>query len=492
MEVEVCLAAGRIRGRVNDGCAVFRSVPYAQPPRGSLRFAPPRPASSWEGVRDATAPGPGCPQPSVPADPLGDYHGPATTGDDCLTLDVWTPDPSRSTTGLPVMVWIHGGGYATGAGSAPAHEGSAFARDGVVYVAINYRLNVDGFLPVADRPANLGLRDQVAALTWVRENIASFGGDPDNVTIFGQSAGAVSVMNLLAMPSARGLFRRAISQSGCSMSAVSRAQAQEATERMAQLLGVPATVEGFEGAAPDATQDAVLRFLLEFNEADRWGAQSFLISPFRTVIDEDSLPQDVPTALAAGASADVEVLAGTTRDETVGFMAIRGLLGHTDEHFARLALGTFGLTEGDLAVYRKASRPGAELSELIQAAWTDWAFRIPTLRLLEAHQGTHHAYEFTWPSPALPPGCGSDHSLDLPFVHDNLAAFPAGTGRLGKEPPQHLATGMHDAWVAFAHGRGPGWEPYTPERRVTMRFDTDSGPVDDLAGAERLLWQGIR
>ncbi|MEU3464323.1 carboxylesterase family protein [Streptomyces sp. NPDC006733] len=491
MDVETQLATGRIRGRLTDGGAVFRAIPYAAPPRGPLRFAAPQPPSAWQGVRDATTPGPGCPQPSIPGNPLGHHFGPATTGEDCLTLDVWTPDPSRSLRGLPVMVWIHGGGYATGAGSAPAHEGSAFARDGVVYVAINYRLNVDGFLPLPDRPANLGLRDQVAALEWVRDNIAAFGGDSDNVTIFGQSAGAVSVLSLLAMPSARGLFRRAVSQSGCSMTAVSRTQAQEAAARLAEILGVPATAEGFAGADPEATQHAVLQFLLEFNEVDRWGPQSFLLSPFRTVIDEETLPQDVLTALAAGASADVEVLAGTTRDEAVGFMALRAHLGILNEHFAGRALEAFGLTAQDLAVYQ-GSRPAAELPELVQAAWTDWAFRIPTLRVLEAHQGAHHAYEFAWQSPALPPGSGSDHTLDLPFVHDNLAAFPAMVGLLGDKPPQHLATAMHDAWVAFAHGRGPGWDPYTPDRRTTMHFDTASGPVDDPARAERLLWEGSR
>ncbi|MEV0522012.1 carboxylesterase family protein [Streptomyces sp. NPDC050439] len=493
VDVQTRLTSGRIRGRAADGYAVFRNIPYARPPVGDLRFAPPQPPPAWDGVRDGTVPGPGCPQPTVPgADPLDRHLNPATTGEDCLTLEVWTPDPSRFLVGLPVMVWIHGGGYAFGAGSAPGYEGSAFARDGVVYVAINYRLNVEGFLPVADRPANLGLRDQVAALTWVRENIAAFGGDPDNVTIFGQSAGGVSVMNLLAMPSARGLFRRAIPQSGVSMTEVSREQAHEATDRLAQLLGVPATVAGFAGADPAATQDAVLQFALEYNEVERWGAQSFLVSPFRTVLDEDTLPQDIPAALAAGASADVEVLTGTTRDETIGFLAQRGQLGQLQEGFAEQALKTFNLTQDDLDVYRNASRPGAQLLELVQAAWTDWAFRIPTLRLLEAHQGPHWAYEFTWQSPALPPGSGAVHALELPFVHDNLAAVPAASGLLGDEAPQQLATAMHDAWVAFAHGHGPGWDRYDTERRVTMRFDAESGPVDDLAGAERQLWQGIR
>lgn len=486
------LASGKIRGRAADGYAVFRNIPYARPPTGDLRFAPPQPPPAWEGVRDGTTSGPGCPQPTLPGDPLDRHFNPATTGEDCLTLEVWTPDPSRFPIGLPVMVWIHGGGYQTGGGCAPGYEGSAFARDGVVYVAINYRLNLEGFLPVADRPANLGLRDQVAALTWVRENIAVFGGDPDNVTVFGQSAGGVSVMNLLAMPSARGLFRRAIPQSGSSMTEVSRARGHVATDRLAQLLGVPPTVEGFAGAGSAATQAAVLRFALEYNDPERWGADSFLVSPFRTVIDEDTLPQEVPTALAAGASADVEVLAGTTRDETTYFLAQRGQLHRLHEGFADQALKVFGLTHDDLAVYGKATRPGAEPRDLVQAAWTDWAFRIPTLRVLEAHQGPHWAYEFTWQSPALPPGSGAVHALELPFVHDNLAAVPPESGLLGAEPPHHLATAMHGAWVAFAHGRGPGWDRYDSAHRVTMRFDTDSGPVDDLAGAERQLWQGVR
>ncbi|MEV4939714.1 carboxylesterase/lipase family protein [Streptomyces zaomyceticus] len=492
MYVETGLRTGRVRGLAKDGYAVFRGIPYAQPPVDALRFELPQPAAPWDGVRDATTPGAGCWQPMPADDPLARHYGPATMGPDCLTLDVWTPDPSRAVTGLPVMVWIHGGGYATGAGSAPMHEGSSYARDGVVYVSINYRLNLDGFLPVADRPTNLGLRDQVAALAWVRDNIASFGGDPDNVTVFGQSAGGVSVMNLLAMPSAEGLFRRAIVQSGCSMTAVPLARAREATDRLAELLGVPATVEGFAGVDPLTTQAAVMRLLFEFNDVDRWGAESFLVSPYRTVIDGDSLPQDVLTALAAGASAGVEVMAGTTRDETTGFLAVLGRL-HPDERFTGQALDAFGLTHEDLDVYRKASRPEASVPELVQAAWTDYAFRIPTLRLLEAHRGTHHAYEFHWQSPALPPGWGSDHALEVPFVHDNLAAFPRKPGLLGKNPPQHLATAMHKAWIDFAHGRGPGWEAYDTQNRTTMRFDAEgSGPLPDLAGAERQLWQGRR
>ena len=211
-DVLVRTANGTLRGSLEDGLAHFQNIPFAAAPYGSNRFRFPQPAEAWEGTRDALEAGPGVPQPVDPADPFGFYFNPAIQGEDCLNLAIWSPDVATS--GLPVMVWIHGGGYISGTGSSPGYSGRTFARDGVVHVGINYRLGIDGFTYFGDGTDNLGLRDQIAALEWVRDNIAAFGGDPNNVTIFGQSGGGVSVMNLLAMPAARGLFVRAIAQSG--------------------------------------------------------------------------------------------------------------------------------------------------------------------------------------------------------------------------------------------------------------------------------------
>ena len=497
MKPEVAIETGRLRGEVADGSAVFRGVPFAAAPVGANRFRPPQPVAPWTGARDATTFGPGCRQPSLDADArIHQYFNPVVQGDDCLTLNVWTPDPGAG--GLPVMVWIHGGGYLAGGGAAPAHQGDTWAADGVVFVSINYRLHVDGFVYLGGETANLGLQDQVAALRWVQQNIASFGGDPHNVTVFGQSAGGVSVMHLLSMPSAQGLFRRAIAQSGSSASGASPALATRIADRLGALLGVPTTAQGFAALSDEAMLAGVAALAFEYLSPAFWGGESFMISPYRVVIDGDVLPDHVVPAMTAGMAGDVDLMAGTTRDETSFAMQPLGMLGSVTDAWAATALEVFGLDHDALDAYRKGTRPNAELPELIQAAWTDWAFRIPTLRVLEAHApyaGKTFAYEFTWPSGAFPE-LGATHALELPFVNNRLASYAAGVGpandQLGDDPPQALADAMHRAWLDFATTGDPGWPAYDNATRTTMRFDTDSAPVDDLAGVERELWVDIR
>ncbi|HZN15761.1 MAG TPA: carboxylesterase family protein [Acidimicrobiales bacterium] len=494
---EVATTAGRVRGRVEDGVAVFRGIPFAAPPAGAHAFKPPQPVPAWDGVRDAGAFGPGCRQPVLDAnDGVHGYFNPLVFGDDCLTLNVWTPDPG--TAGLPVMVWIHGGGYVAGGGGAPAHAGDTWTRDGVVYVSINYRLHVDGFVYLGGDTVNLGLQDQVAALRWVQENIAAFGGDPANVTVFGQSAGGVSVTHLLSMPMAQGLFRRAIAQSGSSASGAAPELATRIAARLGELVGAPPTRDGFASTSSETMLAAVAALGFEYLSPAFWGAESFIISPYRVVIDGEVLPDHPVPAIAAGSANGVDVMAGTTRDEMTFATQPLGMLDSVTDEWVATALDTFGLDYDGLETYRKASRPGAALPELLQAAWTDWAFRIPTLRVLEAHisqPGATYAYEFAWPSAAFPE-LGATHALELPFVNDRLATHIALTGavgnHLGAVPPQALADVMHRAWVAFATSGDPGWPQYDAARRTTMRFDEISGPVDDLAGIERELWDGIR
>lgn len=497
--VEVSTSVGRVRGeRIATG-AVFRGVPFAAAPYGPNRFRPPAPVPPWDGVRDATIFAVGFRQPVLdPNAPAQTFMNPSTFGDDCLNLNVWTPDPASS--GLPVMVWIHGGGYMSGGGAAPIYDGATWSRDGIVYVSINYRMSVDGFLFLGGDTVNLGLQDQVAALRWVQDNIAAFGGDPGNVTVFGQSAGGVSVMNLLAMPSTAGLFRRAIAQSGCSMATADAEFEARVGARLTELLGVPATVEGLASVPVDQLTATIGSLAIEYLSPALWGGESFLISPFRSLVDGEVLPSEIVPAVRGGASADVDVMAGTTRDEMTFAMQPLGLLGTDDvpDFWADAALDTFGLVADDLDAYRKGSRPDATRGELLMAAWTDWAFRIPTIRLLEAHApqtGRTYAYEMTWPSPQ--PHFGAVHALEIPFVTDALAAFTAGFGGsdldpLGDSPPQALADAMHSTWVRFAETGDPGWPQYDSTTRATMRFDETSEVVDDLAGVERELWEGRR
>jgi len=492
---EIHAPCGRLAGTIDRGIARYLGIPFAAEPWGHRRFRAPEPAASWDGVRQATTAGPGSLQPTLdPNGKIDAYYNPRVQGHDCLNLNVWTPDPGGS--GLPVMVWIHGGGYISGGGAVPAHDGWTWARDGVVYVSINYRLSVEGFLYLGEGTANLGLLDAIAALRWVQDNIAAFGGDPGNVTIFGQSGGAVSVVNLLAMPSAAGLFRRAISQSGSTEGTASIELAERITARFAEIVHRKPIAEDL-ATVPDAEMlAAVVAIVLEYQIPSMWGAESFMISPFRSVVDGDTLPDRIPTCVERGASATVDLMAGATRDECTFLMLPLGMLETVDEAWQKMALDAFGLSRERLERYEEI-RPGADEAELMAAAWTDWAFRIPTLRLVEEHSrqgGRSYTYDFTWPSPV--PRVGAAHALECPFVNDSLdvakEALTEPADLLGRTPPQALADRMHKAWIDFAATGDPGWAPFDTDKRVTMRFDVDSGPVDDLVGAERAIWDGIR
>ncbi|MDQ6794825.1 MAG: carboxylesterase/lipase family protein [Chloroflexota bacterium] len=491
-EVVVGVREGRLRGRLQGGVASFKGVPFAAPPVGANRMRPPQPASSWHGVRDVLEYGPTVPK--APYMPPFDQilPEPAIPGDDCLNLNVWTPEPAGG--GLPVMVWIHGGAFTNGSGAVPTYDGTAFARDGVVCVTINYRLGPDGFLDLADGPANLGLVDQVAALSWMRENAAAFGGDPSQITIFGESAGAMSVATLLAMPSAEGLFRRVIAQSGAGHHAISRATAQVVTRAMAERLGVEPSLAGIAGVAPERLAAAQLELSAEIFAAPdpgRWGEVAANLMPFEPVIDGRVLPDLPIRRIAAGAGAGVDVMIGTNTEEERLFMVPNGVVDIVDQSMLEATAAGFGLPSGALDTYR-AARPGASPGDLLCAVITDWFFRIPAVRLAEAHAASgagNFVYEFAWQSPEG--RLGACHALEVAFAFDTLRS--EGAEKLvGPNPPQALADEMHRAWVAFATTGDPGWPMYDPGRRAVMRFDVPSQVVDDPAGEERRLWEGIR
>ncbi|MFJ6234312.1 carboxylesterase/lipase family protein [Streptomyces griseus] len=450
---------GAVRGAVERGVAVFRGIPYAAEPVGARRFRAPAPPEPWTGVRETVAYGPTAPKRpyAPPLDRL--LPDPAVPGDGCLNLNVWTPSPGRGTTGLPVLVWIHGGSLVHGSSAVPVYDGSAFARDGVVLVSVNYRLGVEGFGVLPDAPANRGLLDQLAALEWVRDNIAAFGGDPDRVTVAGESAGAVSVAALLASPRSAGLLRRAVLQSGAP-AALPPAAARGTTELIAKRLGVPATAAALAAVDPEA-------LLTAQTEVTGGGNPLTGRHSFQLVVDGELLPHDPVEALHAGASAGIDLLMGTNTEEYRLWFVPGGLTESIGALQLRLALLKFRVPGATARVYR-ANRPGAAPGEILGALATDLLLRVPLNRLADARTGAPGAtylYEFGWPTPVQ--RLGACHALELGFVFDTLT-HPDTMALTGPDAPQELADAMHRAWVDFATDGDPGWPSWDARRPVTV------------------------
>ncbi|MFC9796861.1 carboxylesterase/lipase family protein [Streptomyces sp. NPDC127584] len=469
---------GPVRGeRRADGGLRFLGIPYAQPPVGDLRFAAPVPPEPWTEPLDATAYGPTAQR--RPFAEITTIPEPTVPGAGILNLNVFTPraDPAA---GLPVLVWIHGGGYVAGSAASPWYDGAAFNRDGVVLVSVGYRLGIEGFLHLDDAPDNRGVRDWIAALSWVRDNIAAFGGDPAKVTVAGQSAGGGAVQTLLTVPAARGLFRGALSVSG----AVPRPDGPEVARAAARLLtartGVPATA----AALRDLGDDEILALQDRLNEPgpDREGLPPML--SFAPFADGEVVPLPVHEALTAGgAGADVPLMLGFTEHEFTMFPA-PGPEGPP----LPVLLGGLGLDPGRTDALAEAyAAAGPE--RLFGQALTDATFRAPNLAVAEARAARGRPtwlYEFAWRSPAA--GLAF-HCVDLPFAFDLLDAegVPAVAG---DTPPRALADAMHRAWVAFVTDQDPGpdWPRYTADGRATRIWDAEPRVAEDPLGPVRALW----
>lgn len=480
-----------MRGVVERGAAVFRGIPYAAPPFGDLRFRAPAPHEPWNQERDCSAYGATVPKGPFRQEVRDLLAEPAIAGKDCLNLNVWTPDPAAS--GLPVLVWIHGGAFVNGSGAVPTYAGAAFARDGIVAVTINYRLGADGFAHLPDAPDNRGLLDQVAALTWVRENIAAFGGDPDNVTIAGESAGAMSVTTLTAMPAARGLFRRVVAESGAGHHVLSPETAGLVTIALAQRLGVDASATGLGGVPIEELVLAQLALGAEIGaDPSAWREIAANGMPFEPVVDGESLtarPYDVISGGADDvAGADVDLLIGSNDTEHTLFLY--PLAAMVDEATARALLGRLGGVEG--AYETLVASPGVDGPfDALVAGMTDWFFRLPALRLAETRlaQGRDtFVYQFGWETPVLDGVLRSTHALEIGFAFDTIDV-PESQWMTGPDAPQAIADDMHAAWVGFIRDGDPGWAAYG-EARHTRRFggSGDGSVVDDPEPERRLLW----
>jgi para-nitrobenzyl esterase len=489
-EPVVRTASGLVRGRRDpghNGIAAFRGIPFARPPVGDLRFAAPRPARPWDGVREAAAFGPPPPQSAYAVTPAP-VPPPGADPDDWLTVNVFTPDPGAA--GLPVMVWIYGGAYRAGSSSLPGYDGTPLARQNVVLVTFNHRVGVEGYAHLPGVPANRGLLDQVAALHWVRENIAAFGGDPDRVTVFGESAGAGAIAALLVMPDAAGLFRRAIAQS-VPGTFFSPALAVDITAAIAAQAGLPPTAAAFRAADPawlTAAADAVR----PGDHLGSWGPVAYTPTPFSPVVDGDVLPAAPWRAVAAGAGRDVDLITGHTRDEYRLFMQVYGLQGRVTAELAGDALTALGPADGE-AKYRTAY-PDADPEALFELVHSDWLFRMPTLHLAQSHAaagGRTFLYEFRYPAAAA--NLGACHAIDVPLVFGNFQGL--GQTLFGSEPPAAaVALGdlMRREWAAFAAAGDPGWPPYSAGRRLTRILDDPPDVTGYPEHASMHLWDQHR
>ena len=485
-------ACGTVRGRHRRGVQLFAGIPYAEPPVGDRRFAPPTPHDSWDGTRDALRFGKAAPQ--LPGEGLTNRVLLAWD-EDCLTLNVVTPaaDDARR----PVYVWIHGGAYQHGQGATPWYDGTSFAiRGDIVVVTINYRLGALGFCHLSphlgDRFASAGVNgflDQLAALGWVRDNIAAFGGDPDRVTVGGESAGAFSVCNVLASPHAAGLVHRAIAQSGAAHNTHDPESGKEISAQFLAALGEPNAAELLEIGA-DRILEAQQQVIVERSTRPSHGPE-----PFYPVWGHEALPRAPHELIADGAGSEVALLTGTNEDE----MALWGVTGLSEDRVHRYTARMSPDADAVLACYRQ------RLSD-VEAGWvacaiaTDRVFRVPAIRLAENRHANGAAtwmYRFSWDSRAFEGQFGAAHALEIPFTFNTLDG-PGTDVFLGEGPrPDALAETMHDSWIAFIRHGDPStsalgdWPPYEPDHRLVMDLDDECGLLADPESDEREIWESV-
>ncbi len=508
--------SGKVRGIGIDDVMVFKGVPYGASTDGEHRFMAPVAPKAWAGVRDTIAYGNGCHQTLVEwaashggRNVIAELISPDPTlemqGEDCLVLNVWTPSVDQHSK-RPVMVWFHGGYFTAGSGSSRFYDGTRLCRQGdVVVVTVNHRLNVFGFLDVSElggadfaQSGNVGMVDLVAALEWVRVNIASFGGDPENVTIFGESGGGAKVCTMLAMPAAKGLFHKAIIQSGPYLRANLAKDSRAITRALVAELGLVRLDIG-------ALQKIDPKTLLKASVAAeaKAGVRRPLdggMGSFASMIDGVTLLRDPFEPDAPSESADVPLMIGTTKDELTLFLATMPGFGSMNEAEAAAILEAFtGAPAPDALAFYGALQPQETPTYRLTNLLTDRLARRPSTTVAErkAVQGCGLVYNYVlaWETPVLGGIMRSTHALDVPLVFDN-AAFAKGLVGTGPDV-QMMANAMSGAWLAFARDGAPNgsliphWPAYSIDRRATMVFDTESRVVEDYAHETRTYWASV-
>jgi len=491
--VQISLPEGVAEGYAAGGVRRFFSLPYAAPMTDENRFREPQPVQPWQGVRDASKPGPGAPQPTAPTldeiDTEALLGAPLPEGPDYLTLNVYAPDQDGG--GRPVMVFIHGGGFVTGNKDIAIYDGAAFARDGMVCVNVNYRLGIEGFLPIPGVPTNLGLRDLIAALQWVRSHIALFAGDPENVTVFGESAGACCTALLMVSPLANTLFRRAIVQSGHVDCSRDLTQARRLTDRIAKRLRIAPSREGFLSCTPGQLLDATTYALKPspwFTQRDKDGRDpQFGVSCFLPVFGDDVLPVPTLQAVRDGAGRHIDLLIGANSDEANAFLVPGGAREKMNRWIARYFLWRAIPKGGQILEAYGLNDKGARTGHVLSRALTDLMFRWLARRTAEFHQGRAFVYEFEWGSPAIGGELGAAHAIELPFVFDTLACASGERGILGPNPPQALADSIHALWIRFATDGTLPWPAFDGQTRQVYSLTKGVAAFEPIMPAAAFL-----
>jgi len=495
---------GSVQGLKQDGVDAFLGIRYAAPPLGELRFMPPRPPEAWTGIADATGPGAPCMQLYSASGPNESDVTRAMQGifptsteaktdnEDCLFLNVWTPDAKQGK--RPVMVWFHGGGYAYGSGNWPAYNGRNLAAKGdVVVVTVNHRLNAFGYLNLAAKfgdafaaSGNVGNLDLVRALEWVRDNIAAFGGDPGNVTIMGESGGGSKVSHLMAMPAARGLFHKAVVQSGPGVISGRPAAAAEYADKILKEAGVE-TVEQLRSVRPDVIVEAVRKVTPAASALGR-GPQ------FGPIADGTIVPRDPFLPAAPEQSANIPLMIGYNKTEMTLFVAAQPWYGRIDEAQLTAMAGMMGGTTAKAAQIYRAQHPEYSPTHIASMAMGTRFVRGTNLMADQQSRSAKapvYVYRLTWETPIAGGALRSPHTLDIPLMFNNAAESAAlvGTG----PDAAKMAAMMSDAWISFARtGKPtsqllPEWAAYTPTKRMVMELDVTPKLVDDPEQAIRTL-----
>ena len=481
---------GKIKGYTENNLQIFKGIPYAEPPIGDLRFSPPQAKKPWDDVLETNDFGPCAFQGYTQLeDVTGKLH---PESEDCLTLNIWTPAIDNQK--RPVMFWIHGGAFIFGGSRSPNYDGSKLCQRGnVVIVTINYRLGALGYLFIPSVTANVGLLDQILALKWVHENIAKFGGDPDNITIFGESAGAYSVIALAAMPAANGLFRRIIAQS---MFTIDPKVTKKPTRELMRALGIKTgDIDALRKVAPE-------EIIKTQNEITKQN-----LGAFRPLIDGETIPVHPLTVFKEGKCKKFDLMMGTNLHEAKLITSLNPLTRDIkDEKAIMLYLGMMGINSENarniIDTYKEA-RAGIfsnEPKELLDSIVTDLMFRVATLQILEAqsiHQPNTYNYLFTWETPIYNGKFGACHALELPFIFGTLEESTM-KAFIGNAPnTEDLSENMMDAWLSFAHSGNPNhdgiphWPTYDKKNRTTLLFGKDFKIANALFEKERVAWDDI-